>query len=288
MRVNRNTPPAGLGVVPPKSARVKAQTGNWAFPFRLRLYHWLIIAWDVIMISIPIMRWVLGDHVLHWGVLAGVTVQVAAVLAILHLNWGTKRTLAMTLLVLPAAWLIEWIGSSTGFPFGSYSYTNLLQPQLGHVPLIIPLAWLMMLPPAWAIAAVITQGRSRLWFVVISALAFTAWDFFLDPQMVGWGYWVWAEDHTAIGSYFGIPWVNFAGWLASAALLTVLASQVTEMDDLPVQPLILVYAITWILQTIGQLVFWQMPGPALVGFVAMGLFVLLALRAIKPEHAQRI
>ncbi|MDQ3248518.1 MAG: carotenoid biosynthesis protein, partial [Chloroflexota bacterium] len=186
---------------------------DWQFAYRLRPYHWLIIIWDVVMISIPIVRWVLGDQILHWGVLVGVILQVMAVLAILSGAWGAKRTLAMTSIVLPAAWLVERIGSSTGLPFGAYHYTALLQPQLGQVPLIIPLAWLMMLPPAWAVAAVITRARSRFWFILTSALAFTAWDFFLDPQMVGWGYWVWEQR----GGYFGIPWTNFAGWVISAA-----------------------------------------------------------------------
>jgi putative membrane protein len=46
----------------------------------------------------------------------------------------------------------------------------------------------------------------------------------------------------------------------------------------PITNLLLIYTITWLLQSIGQLLFWGMPGPALVGFVVMGLFVAGAWR----------
>ncbi len=246
---------------------------DWRLLQPMQPYHWLTAAWLLAMIAIPIMSWVIGNAVLPWGVLISVILLVSAVLGVLRQAWGSVRTLRMAAIILPVAWLIEWLGSTTGFLFGHYHYTNLLQPQLGHVPLLIPLAWLMMLPPAWAVAAVIMRGRTGLWFILISAMAFTAWDLFLDPQMVNWGYWVWDGNPLGAGSYFGIPWLNFLGWLVSAVLLTFLV----QPKHIPVQPLVLIYVITWILQTIGQLFFWHMPGPALTGFFAMGSLLILAL-----------
>ena len=239
----------------------------------------LLAAWVLTMISIPILRWTVGDDALPWAVSAGVVLQAAAVLTTLHHAWGARQTLQAVALTLPLAWLVEFVGSKTGLPFGEYHYTELLRPQLGGVPLLIPLAWLMMLPPAWAAAQRIV-GAGRNWrFVLCSAAAFTAWDFFLDPQMVGWGYWVWAQP----GGYFGIPWVNFVGWFLSAALITgvVYAARWAATPTRPVEPplpglLLVIYTITWLLQSIGQLVFWGMPGPALAGFAVMGVFVGIA------------
>jgi putative membrane protein len=138
------------------------------------------------------------------------------------------------------------------------------------VPLLIPLAWLMMLPPAWAVGSWLSGTDRGLRFVLVSAGAFTAWDLFLDPQMVAWGYWQWATP----GGYFGIPWLNFGGWFLSSALITLVA----RPSALPIKPLLLIYIITWLLQSIGQALFWAMPGPALVGFLVMGSFVLLTIR----------
>ena len=229
----------------------------------------LVAAWVLTMISIPIIRWVVGDAALHWGVIASVLLQATAVIALVQAGWGSRETLRVVILVLPLAWLVEWVGSTTGIPFGEYHYTQALAPLLGGVPLIIPIAWLMMLPAAWAVATAVTRQSSGWRFVLVSAAAFTAWDLFLDPQMVGWGYWVWAEP----GAYFGIPLVNYAGWFVASALITL----AVRPKPLLVGPLLAVYTITWLLQSIGQAVFWNMPGPALFGFVGMGVFVVLSI-----------
>ncbi len=244
-----------------------------------------IVFWVLTMISLPILGWILGENALIRGMSFGVFMQASAVIIILYFAWGWPRALKTVLMVAVFTYLAELLGSKTGFPFGNYHYTHLLQPQLAGVPLLIPLAWLMMLPPAWAIAAIIlekpikhkghegTQSKtflSALKFSLLSALALTAWDLFLDPQMVGWGFWVWETP----GLYFGIPLSNYFGWILTSFLITLLANP----KDLPVGPLSLVYILTWILQTIGQGIFWGQPGPAIIGFLACGLFVFLALR----------
>ncbi|MEO8393139.1 MAG: carotenoid biosynthesis protein, partial [Chloroflexota bacterium] len=126
---------------------------------------------------------------------------------------------------------------------------------------------------AWAIAHRIT--RNRLGFVLVSALAFTVWDLFLDPQMVAWNLWIWDQP----GGYFGIPWTNFAGWLIASLVLSIIARPLITVSDLPARPLIAIYAITWALELIGLLCFWGLTGPALVGGVAMGLILLWAIKS---------
>lgn len=234
----------------------------------------LVGAWVLTMIAIPIVRWTVGDGALHWGVIVSVALLAAAVVTALWQQWGMWATVRLVLTVAPLAWGLEWLGSTTGFPFGEYHYTTTLQPQVAGVPLIIPLAWLMMLPPAWAVASVITGGRRDWRFTLVSAAAFTAWDLFLDPQMVGWGYWIWATP----GGYFGIPWANFGGWFLGAGILTLLARPQT----LPHPILGAIYTVTWLLQTLGQLFFWQMPGPALAGSLGMGIFLLWAY--LRSQH----
>lgn len=262
-------------------AQLRTAVTRWR---TLRPHHWLLILWITVMICIPITLWVWGEEMLRWGVTVSVLLQAVAVLAALATRWSATRLLALLLLVLPAAWLVERVGSTTGWPFGDYYYTERLVPQLGEVPLVIPFAWLMMLPPAWAVAGRVV-GEHRGWrFAAVSGLAFMAWDLFLDPQMVAWGYWVWTEPQPWLGGYFGIPWINFAGWALSAALLTGLVTRSLRLEPLPEPPLLTIYVVTWLLETGGQAAIWGLPGSALVGFVAMGGFVLLALRREKSEH----
>lgn len=232
--------------------------------------------WLLSMMALPILRWTIGDSALNVAVITTVLAQVSAVVIALLTApaWGVTRTIRAVVIVAVATWVAETIGSHTGFPFGYYHYTPLLQPQIAGVPLFIPLAWLMMLPPAWAVAQMIV-GTRRFWlFTLMSAAALTAWDFFLDPQKVAWGFWVWTDSagNPFTGGYFGIPWVNFLGWLLVAALVTL----IVRPSALPLRPLLIIYGVTWVFQFMGQILFWNLPGPALVGFTAMGAMIVLA------------
>lgn len=236
-----------------------------------------IVAWVLSMIALPILRWVVGDSALSWGIAVTVIAQVSAACAALIVSWGAVQTMRALLIVAAVTWIAETVGSRTGFPFGYYHYTGLLQPQIAGVPLFVPLAWFMMLPSAWAVAQMIVGTHRRWLFIAVSAIALTAWDFFLDPQKVAWGFWVWTEGSGSTpftGGYFGIPWLNFLGWLLVASIVTAFV----RPPSLPVRPLLVIYVITWLFQTMGQLFFWNLPGPALAGFTAMGLMLLLVWR----------
>jgi putative membrane protein len=222
------------------------------------------------MLAMPIMQWgSTQPSLIGWAIL-GVLLQASLAILFLAEVTGTRRTTGIVMTVVAVAWSAEMIGSKTGIPFGGYHYTSILQPQVVGVPLLVPLAWLMMLFPAWAVAQRLTGRTSGLAFVAVSAAAFTAWDLYLDPQMVRWGLWVWDQR----GPYFGIPVVNFAGWLLVSAAVTVLA----RPPALPQRPLLVIYTLTWLVEAVGLLLSGGLHGPALCGFIGMGLFTGLAWR----------
>ena len=235
----------------------------------------LLLAWVLTMIGVPIAIWVGGEATISPMMLMAVTLQAAGVLVLLGRGWGWRTAGSVAALVASCGWLVEALGTNTGFPFGAYDYTGRLQPQIAHVPLLIPLAWFMMLPVCWHIGRVITPLLPQLpfsgTFIFCSAGAMTAWDLFLDPQMVAWHFWVWAEP----SGYFGIPWSNYFGWLVASAGITALVTWGIrpEWEKLPAFPFLLIYAITWFLETFGLLFFWGLPGPALVGGLVMGGFL---------------
>ena len=231
----------------------------------------LFALWLASMIALPLVNLGGSESALVFAVGLNVFMQAALVLTVLAQAWGVERTAWAAAVVVLLTWAIEATGTATGLPFGLYHYTDKLQPQLAHVPLIIPMAWLIMLPPAWAVAYKANRSRYGFSFILLSGLALTAWDLFIDPQMVGWGFWVWDQP----GGYFGIPWLNFFGWALSGIIITA----IVKPRNLPVTPLLIIYTIIWALQTLGLLFFWGLPGPALVGFAGMGVFVWLAWRA---------
>ncbi len=93
-----------------------------------------IVVWVLTMISLPILGWILGENALIRGMTLGVLMQASAVIIILYSAWGWPRALKTVLIVAVFTYLAELLGSTTGFPFGKYHYTNLLQPQLAGVP----------------------------------------------------------------------------------------------------------------------------------------------------------
>lgn len=232
----------------------------------------LVLLWLLTMILLPIARWLWGDSILATGTNIAALFQASAVFVILQKQWGLTRIIQSFLIIAALTWGAEFIGHRTGFPFGDYHYTELLQPQIAGVPLLIPIAWFMLLPSSWVMAQLIVGKRDSLLkhalFALVSGVALTAWDLFLDPQMVSWGFWEWNQS----GAYFGIPLINYVGWVAVAALVTAMV----RPKQLNIWPLALIYGIVWLLQTVGQAAFWGQIGPAIGGSLGMGSIMLLA------------
>jgi putative membrane protein len=135
------------------------------------------------------------------------------------LGWGWPRAVGAAAAAFALGLAAEWAGTRTGFPFGSYRYTGLLRPAAATVPLVVPLAWAAMGLPGYAVGAALARGRAGR--IAAGAVALTAWDLFLDPQMITNGFWRWAHP----GPYHGVPLSNFAGWLlVSAAAMAVFES----------------------------------------------------------------
>lgn len=242
-----------------------AETNPRPIPFYLAF----LLLWLTVLIATPIGLWVIGESSLPYTVTLGVLANVALAISALAFRWSARRIAITVISVIGFTWLAEFIGSQRGFPFGAYHYTDILQPQIGHVPLIIPLAWLMLLPSAWAVSeaylAPYPKLQHPLIMAILSGAAFTAWDLYLDPQMVAKNLWLWDQA----GGYFGIPWQNYLGWWGVSSLLTL----ILRPHNLPHRPLLLIYALTWLFQAVGLGLFWGQPWPALVGFIAMGAFI---------------
>ena len=174
--------------------------------------------------------------------------------------------------------VVEVLAIRSGVPFGSYEYSAALGPALLGVPAVIPLAWAMMSYPALLAARRITGRRGGQ--VLVGAVALAAWDVFLDPQMAAEGYWRWAASGPA---FAGVPLVNFAGWLLTAAAMMTLLALVVPADQpagADALPLAL-YLWTYVGSVLANAVFFGRPAVALAGGLAMGVPVLLLGRAVR-------
>ncbi len=180
-------------------------------------------------------------------------------------RWGPKRIGVALLGTSLATAVVEVIGVRTGRPFGRYRYTEALRPQVAAVPVIVPIAWAAMAVPARETAhAALGDRSSRATRVVVGAAALTAWDLFLDPQMVGEGYWRW----LTAGRYRGIPLTNYAGWFATGLVVMALL-EVTLPPLEPAPDLVAQYAAMGAMETVAFATFLRDGRVALIGAAAM-------------------
>ncbi|MCK2220319.1 carotenoid biosynthesis protein [Actinomadura sp. ATCC 31491] len=225
----------------------------------------------VVMVACQVLSGISPEPVRYTGIV--VAVLAVSVLGFTAAAWGARRAAAGFAAAVLAGYAAEAVGLRTGFPFGHYRYTDLLWPQLGGVPAVVALAWGGMGLAAYAVAAAITTGRAR---PAVGALALTAWDLFLDPQMVGLGLWTWAEP----GPYRGIPLSNYAGWLLVSALVMLLLRRIA--GDAPARGAVGVYTTMAVMETVGFAAVFQPPDPlvAAAGGISMGVFAALAWRRL--------
>jgi uncharacterized membrane protein len=150
---------------------------------------------------------------------------VFVLFAVLHCArcHGWRRTGLFFAAAAVVSLLLEETGVRTGLVYGPYHYSDLLGFKLGHVPILIPLAWFMMIYPSWMVARALVRGvdtRSAAGIAalaLIAAMVMTAWDTVMDPGMSAAGNWIWEHG----GPYFGVPLRNYFGWLLTTFLVYV-------------------------------------------------------------------
>ncbi|MEW5916301.1 MAG: carotenoid biosynthesis protein, partial [Gemmatimonadota bacterium] len=213
-------------------------------------------------------------------------VVLGALAALLHALWafGARRAFALFGVASSLALGVELLGTSTGFPFGSYAYTTLLGYRiLDLVPYAIPISWFYMLYCALALCGRILSppnGSRGVWlWSVVAGAVLTAWDVAMDPAMVHTSHWVWSER----GVFYGMPLTNWIGWfvtgtlIARAMLAVVPPWRISERTHREALPLVL-YGVNGIMPIAICLrdgLWWA----AALGAAAMALPLTLALRS---------
>ena len=236
------------------------------------------------------------------------TVVLGAIAGLLHgasrLGW---RTALVTFVVgFSISLASELTGTTTGYPFGPYSYTTQLGYLIGgRVPFNIPTSWFFMLYASLAICGrvlvVADDSRTRWRWAAVAALVLTAWDVSMDPAMVATTHWLWhlppLEGASPLrrlflsGFFYGMPLTNWLGWLltglivARAMLAIVPPTRWAERVSPSRLPLVL-YAANGVLPLMicaGRGMWWAV----VLGALAMGIPLALAVRRPTRSRAAR-
>ena len=182
-----------------------------------------------------------GLQVFSWGMQnGGASYMIFGAIAVFLYGKetiGLKRTLAFCIPAIGLSLTSELLGTSTGFPFGAYSYLSGLGYKIADlVPFTIPLSWFYMGFSAFLVSTTILRFGTgigyRLSAIFLGALMLTSWDFVLDPAMSQTPYPFW-EWHQA-GEFYGMPYQNFIGWMGTGALFMTVASLVWGRLNQPI------------------------------------------------------
>ena len=195
-----------------------------------------------------------------WALLAGaLALSLAAVYTLAHLA-GRRAALRFMASTLVLSWLAEGIGLQGGWLFASaYRYHPDLHVVLpGGVPAFIPLAWFTLACfPVMVLSGMSSARpdgsrdlRRLLYQSGLAAVGMVGCDLTLDPVAVSLGLWTWDRP----GPYFGIPWLNFAGWWVVAFVIFGVGYAWAGLNEGDERRLPLRYDLAWGLAQVALLV----------------------------------
>lgn len=208
-----------------RSTQVDRSSGIHQLPLYLALIPLLLLAYQNLLVPVGGLP---PLPVADIGV-----AMFVALFSLFHnlYTFGWRNTLALFGITLVVAWGFEQTSVATGLPYGVYHYSDALGAKLGHVPYAIPFAWYSMLYPSYVMARLMTSGaqsgsqpgwRGLLWRAFVSGMVITAWDVLVDPMASAPGVhsWVWEQG----GAYYGVPNLNFVGWVLTGFTVILLYS----------------------------------------------------------------
>ena len=177
------------------------------------------IAWAIIGLWLGVTLTALfAPGVLHPNQARFVNVALLSAFTLWHgaARYGWHNILAYFVIGVVVTNVTENLSIVTGFPFGAYHHTAAMGPQIWHVPLIVGPIFTVAGYLAWQLAGIVlgdvfdSPPGVAVARPLIAAFITTSWDLCVDA--IGGTFnrdWVWADG----GPWFGVPWLNFFGWM---------------------------------------------------------------------------
>ena len=116
------------------------------------------------------------------------------------------------LYALPAlmGFLVEMLGTNTGFPFGEYSYSSILGPGLLGTPFLIGVLWWVLLRSFNDVFSRISSNETMI--SLATGLGMLLLDIFIEPVAIGLGFWEWQAAE--------VPLENYMAWFVLSFVFT--------------------------------------------------------------------
>lgn len=180
------------------------------------------------------------------GTVAFSVTAASALLVVLYLfhsftNLSFKTASKFLVIAATISYIWEFIGVQTGVPFGPYNYTSALGPQIGPVPIAIPLIWC-------ALGYFCLQASD---YYIMASVLMVSLDLSFDPVFsTSLHLWNW----TGQTQYFGVPLSNFFGWFIASLTFFAVFYFTTKYQATSSRRAILFYYLFGIDNVVGDLV----------------------------------
>lgn len=207
------------------------------------LWRWISVIGLVLPLGLVITKTAQDYSPLSLGLVA------ASIVLFLSAWWAASRLLGLKNSALFAAlglglgWFAEQMGSSRGWFFGRYTYTDVLGPRLGDVPLVIPLMWFALCFIAFVMANFLLWRKpiasAKSWpkmllTALLSAMLVTAFDLGADPYFL-FVLKAWVMRKTD-GGWFGETLQGFAGWMLISFVIVLCFQRLMRTEPTPPSP----------------------------------------------------
>lgn len=173
------------------------------------------------------------------------------------------------------ALIFESIAISTGIPYGAFAYGSSIGGKIyGLVPWTVLFSWTPIVFGLLPVAVQIAKRGSLRWLVMTVGLLLV--DLVLDPAAVHLGFWSWESG----GFYYGVPFVNFVGWIVSGGIAAVmliylssgLSARVYEYRSLFMTSLLMILGFWTSVAFVSELYLPCFLGSILIFFLCWNLF----------------
>lgn len=136
--------------------------------------------------------------------------------------------------------IIELIGTNTGFPFGAYSYGAALGPGIMGTPFMIGILWWVLIRSFYDLTGVRFQS---VWIrSILTGLAMTAMDVLIEPVAIELTYWQW--DAVAV------PIENYLAWFGLSTLFARLTASGDARNPLSIWVIVVLSVFFFVLGSI--------------------------------------
>ena len=136
--------------------------------------------------------------------------------------------------------IIELIGTNTGFPFGAYSYGAALGPGIMGTPFMIGILWWVLIRSFYDLTGVRFQS---VWIrSILTGLAMTTMDVLIEPVAIELTYWQW--DAVAV------PIENYLAWFGLSTLFARLTASGDARNPLSIWVIVVLSVFFFVLGSI--------------------------------------